>query len=68
MNVKFSLFLFKFRSQVDIQKLCRNTKIIAEALARVIYNLTEKVWAFQFLHVFYVVACGINGGKMSFFK
>ncbi|XP_067872245.1 BOS complex subunit ncln isoform X2 [Heterodontus francisci] len=30
------------RSQIDIQKLSRNTKIIAEALARVIYNLTEK--------------------------
>ncbi|XP_007896945.1 nicalin-1 [Callorhinchus milii] len=30
------------RSQIDIQKLSRNTRIIAEALARVIYNLTEK--------------------------
>ncbi|XP_036377428.1 nicalin-1 isoform X2 [Megalops cyprinoides] len=27
---------------VDLKKLSRNTKIIAEALARVIYNLTEK--------------------------
>ncbi|XP_072295125.1 BOS complex subunit ncln isoform X2 [Eucyclogobius newberryi] len=27
---------------VDMQKLGRNTKIVAEALARVIYNLTEK--------------------------
>ncbi|MBN3279221.1 NCLN protein, partial [Polyodon spathula] len=30
------------RTQVDLQTLSRNTKIIAEALARVIYNLTEK--------------------------
>uniref|UniRef100_A0A4W3GS84 Nicalin n=1 Tax=Callorhinchus milii TaxID=7868 RepID=A0A4W3GS84_CALMI len=30
-------------SLIDIQKLSRNTRIIAEALARVIYNLTEKV-------------------------
>ncbi|XP_015221201.1 BOS complex subunit ncln isoform X2 [Lepisosteus oculatus] len=30
------------RSHVDLQKLSRNTKIIAEVLARVIYNLTEK--------------------------
>ncbi|XP_078054817.1 BOS complex subunit ncln isoform X3 [Mustelus asterias] len=30
------------RSQINIQKLSRNTKVIAEALARVIYNLTEK--------------------------
>ncbi|XP_074523833.1 BOS complex subunit ncln isoform X2 [Halichoeres trimaculatus] len=27
---------------VDVQKLSRNTKVVAEALARVIYNLTEK--------------------------
>uniref|UniRef100_A0A665TJZ8 BOS complex subunit NCLN n=1 Tax=Echeneis naucrates TaxID=173247 RepID=A0A665TJZ8_ECHNA len=27
---------------VDVKKLSRNTKVIAEALARVIYNLTEK--------------------------
>ncbi|KAG7487971.1 hypothetical protein MATL_G00029070 [Megalops atlanticus] len=30
------------RPHVDLKKLSRNTKIIAEALARVIYNLTEK--------------------------
>ncbi|XP_034767848.2 BOS complex subunit ncln-like isoform X3 [Acipenser ruthenus] len=30
------------RTQVDVQTLSRNTKIIAEALARVIYNLTGK--------------------------
>nr|XP_057929945.1 BOS complex subunit ncln isoform X4 [Doryrhamphus excisus] len=30
------------RPHVDIQKLSRNTKVVAEALARVIYNLTEK--------------------------
>uniref|UniRef100_A0A4W4F9G3 BOS complex subunit NCLN n=1 Tax=Electrophorus electricus TaxID=8005 RepID=A0A4W4F9G3_ELEEL len=30
---------------VDLKKLSRNTKLIAEALARVIYNLTEKVRA-----------------------
>ncbi|XP_028672147.1 nicalin-1 isoform X2 [Erpetoichthys calabaricus] len=30
------------RSNVDVKKLARNTKIVAEALARVIYNLTEK--------------------------
>ncbi|XP_047443291.1 nicalin-1 isoform X1 [Mugil cephalus] len=27
---------------VDVRKLSRNTKVVAEALARVIYNLTEK--------------------------
>ncbi|XP_075878963.1 BOS complex subunit ncln isoform X1 [Nelusetta ayraudi] len=27
---------------VDVNKLCRNTKVVAEALARVVYNLTEK--------------------------
>uniref|UniRef100_A0A6Q2ZL29 Nicalin n=1 Tax=Esox lucius TaxID=8010 RepID=A0A6Q2ZL29_ESOLU len=31
------------RPHVDLRKLSRNTKLIAEALARVIYNLTEKV-------------------------
>lgn len=31
------------RSHVDLKKLSRNTKLIAEALARVVYNLTEKV-------------------------
>ncbi|XP_033936921.1 BOS complex subunit ncln [Pseudochaenichthys georgianus] len=31
------------RPHVDVQKLSRNTKLVAEALARVIYNLTEKV-------------------------
>lgn len=30
------------RPHVELKKLSRNTKIIAEALARVIYNLTEK--------------------------
>ncbi|XP_043909678.1 nicalin [Protopterus annectens] len=30
------------RGQVDIRKLSRNTQIIAEALARVLFNLTEK--------------------------
>lgn len=30
------------RPHVDVRKLGRNTKLIAEALARVIYNLTEK--------------------------
>ncbi|XP_054644915.1 BOS complex subunit ncln isoform X4 [Dunckerocampus dactyliophorus] len=30
------------RPHVDIQKLGRNTKVVAEALARVVYNLTEK--------------------------
>ncbi|XP_066551212.1 BOS complex subunit ncln isoform X4 [Amia ocellicauda] len=34
--------IMDMRSQVDLKKLSRNTKIIAEALARVIYNLTEK--------------------------
>ncbi|XP_072100141.1 BOS complex subunit ncln isoform X1 [Mobula birostris] len=34
--------IMDMRSQINIQKLCRNTKVIAEALARVIYNLTEK--------------------------
>ncbi|XP_037530575.1 nicalin-1 isoform X4 [Nematolebias whitei] len=30
------------RPHVDVSKLGRNTKVVAEALARVIYNLTEK--------------------------
>lgn len=30
------------RPHVDVQKLGRNAKVVAEALARVIYNLTEK--------------------------
>ncbi|KAM4629169.1 BOS complex subunit ncln isoform 3-T3 [Polymixia lowei] len=30
------------RPHVDLKKLSRNTKVVAEALARVIYNLTEK--------------------------
>ncbi|KAM9849084.1 BOS complex subunit ncln [Aulostomus maculatus] len=30
------------RPYVDVKKLGRNTKVVAEALARVIYNLTEK--------------------------
>lgn len=32
-----------YRPHVDVKKLGRNTKVVAEALARVIYNLTEKV-------------------------
>lgn len=32
-----------YRPHVDVKKLSRNTKVVAEALARVIYNLTEKV-------------------------
>uniref|UniRef100_A0A3Q2EHW4 Nicalin n=1 Tax=Cyprinodon variegatus TaxID=28743 RepID=A0A3Q2EHW4_CYPVA len=31
------------RPHVDVSKLSRNTKVVAEALARVIYNLTEKL-------------------------
>ena len=31
------------RPHVVLVKLSRNTKVVAEALARVIYNLTEKV-------------------------
>jgi len=31
------------RPHVDVKKLSRNSKLVAEALARVIYNLTEKV-------------------------
>ncbi|CAI5639515.1 unnamed protein product [Oreochromis niloticus] len=30
------------RPHVDVKKLSRNTKLVAEALARVVYNLTEK--------------------------
>ncbi|XP_018528804.1 nicalin-1 isoform X3 [Lates calcarifer] len=30
------------RPHVDVKRLSRNTKVVAEALARVIYNLTEK--------------------------
>ncbi|KAF4083109.1 hypothetical protein AMELA_G00136200 [Ameiurus melas] len=34
--------IMDMRTRVDLKKLSRNTKLIAEALARVIYNLTEK--------------------------
>ncbi|XP_060797163.1 BOS complex subunit ncln isoform X2 [Neoarius graeffei] len=34
--------IMDMRSHVDLKKLSRNTKLIAEALARVVYNLTEK--------------------------
>uniref|UniRef100_A0A8C2PXP6 Nicalin n=1 Tax=Cyprinus carpio TaxID=7962 RepID=A0A8C2PXP6_CYPCA len=37
--------IMDMRPHVDLTKLSRNTKVIAEALARVIYNLTEKVIA-----------------------
>uniref|UniRef100_A0A3P8W949 Nicalin n=1 Tax=Cynoglossus semilaevis TaxID=244447 RepID=A0A3P8W949_CYNSE len=35
------------RPHVDVSKLSRNTKVVAEALARVIYNLTEKIIMFN---------------------
>lgn len=47
--------LVSCRPHVDVKKLSRNTKVVAEALARVIYNLTEKVNAQNekiFKHVF----------------
>ncbi|XP_012683820.1 nicalin-1 isoform X3 [Clupea harengus] len=34
--------IMDMRPHVDLKKLSRNTKLIAEALARVVYNLTEK--------------------------
>ncbi|KAF7703126.1 nicalin-1 isoform X1 [Silurus meridionalis] len=34
--------IMDMRTHVDLKKLSRNTKLIAEALARVVYNLTEK--------------------------
>ncbi|XP_072516922.1 BOS complex subunit ncln isoform X5 [Salminus brasiliensis] len=34
--------IMDMRPHVDLKKLSRNTKLVAEALARVIYNLTEK--------------------------
>ena len=37
------LVIVSSRPHVDVNKLGRNTKVVAEALARVIYNLTEKV-------------------------
>lgn len=37
------VFVFSHRSQVDIRKLKRNGIIIAEALARYMYNLSDKV-------------------------
>lgn len=37
------MLLCFYRPHVDVKKLSRNTKLVAEALARVIYNLTEKV-------------------------
>lgn len=38
-----TLLFMSYRPHVDVKKLGRNTKVVAEALARVIYNLTEKV-------------------------
>lgn len=38
-----TLLFVSYRPHVDVKKLNRNTKVVAEALARVIYNLTEKV-------------------------
>lgn len=38
-----TLVFVSYRPHVDVKKLSRNTKVVAEALARVIYNLTEKV-------------------------
>lgn len=38
-----TLVFVSYRPHVDVKKLGRNTKLVAEALARVIYNLTEKV-------------------------
>ncbi|XP_020558450.1 nicalin isoform X3 [Oryzias latipes] len=40
------------RPHVDVKRLCRNTKVVAEALARVIYNLTEKQGAPGDLQIF----------------
>jgi len=37
------LVVLSYRPHVDVKKLSRNAKVVAEALARVIYNLTEKV-------------------------
>lgn len=37
------LVFVSYRPHVDVKKLSRNTKLVAEALARVVYNLTEKV-------------------------
>lgn len=37
------LVFVSYRPHVDVKRLSRNTKVVAEALARVIYNLTEKV-------------------------
>lgn len=34
--------IMDMRPHVDLKKLSRNTKVIAETLARVVYNLTEK--------------------------
>ncbi|TSK53783.1 Nicalin-1 [Bagarius yarrelli] len=34
--------IMDMRTRVDLKKLSRNTKLLAESLARVIYNLTEK--------------------------
>ncbi|XP_023272826.1 nicalin-1-like, partial [Seriola lalandi dorsalis] len=38
----WKLVFVSYRPHVDVKKLGRNTKVVAEALARVIYNLTEK--------------------------
>lgn len=42
LTVRTHVFV-SYRPHVDVKKLSRNTKVVAEALARVIYNLTEKV-------------------------
>lgn len=42
-NFFHTRFSSECREQVDIMKLRRNMVIVAEALARFIYNLTDKV-------------------------
>uniref|UniRef100_A0A669EUT1 Nicalin n=1 Tax=Oreochromis niloticus TaxID=8128 RepID=A0A669EUT1_ORENI len=43
------------RPHVDVKKLSRNTKLVAEALARVVYNLTEKVMSSHMSFVIWLV-------------
>lgn len=61
--------LVSYRPHVGVKKLSRNTKVVAEALARVIYNLTEKVTTqdgrptldpIHALHLWFDICCFFN--------
>lgn len=59
-------FVYSYRSQVELRKLKRNGIIIAEALARYMYNLSEKViLIFDYRFLFNFISIWI--GDSSFF-